>query len=258
MATMKSDLQKEIDTDVAAEAALRVEEDGKLAQAIKNEEDRAKGIEQNHEGRIAANEAFVTAQPAIDAEQNRRLGVLEGKFEGENSVANQIKAVADALAAHETAATTKNNDQDSKIGALEGRATAVEGRATQLEADVVRIDAKDAAQDGRLDALEQFKNGHSHAVMEQGIADNKAAIEKEVGDRNAAIAKALEDYTTSDDMMSILGNIVNSLALSMEDNKMVLKLGGVDGVEIHSTSLDMATEDDIDAIIAGLDQQQQN
>ena len=53
-------------------------------------------------------------------------------------------------------------------------------------------------------------------------------------------------------MKVMLGNIVNSLALTMENNKMVLKLGGAEGVAVTEVSLDMATDDDIDAIIAGL------
>ena len=92
--------------------------------------------------------------------------------------------------------------------------------------------------------------------MEQGIADNAAAIEAEVkegGARDAAIAAALEEYSTTEEMKGIIGNVVNSLALTMEDDKVVLKLGGVDGIALTSVSLDMATDADIDAIVAGLD-----
>jgi hypothetical protein len=39
----------------------------------------------------------------------------------------------------------------------------------------------------------------------------------------------------------------------MENNKMVLKLGGEEGIALTEVSLDIATTDDIDAIIAGLD-----
>ena len=257
MATMKSDLQKEIDADVLVEKNRAEGKEAELLQAINNEASRADGVEKALDGRIAKNEAFVAAQPAKDEAQNNRLTALEAKFEGENSVANQIKAVADALDAHEEEAETKNGLQDAAIQQAQADAnkanTAIGDANSGLVKEIADLKAADVALDGRIDVLETFKEGHSHAAMEQGIADNKAAIEKEVTDRNAAIAKALEDYTTSDDMMAILGNVVNSLALSMEDNKMVLKLGGVDGVEIHSTSLDMATEADIDAIIAALD-----
>jgi hypothetical protein len=89
--------------------------------------------------------------------------------------------------------------------------------------------------------------------MEKGIADNKAAIEKEVEDRDAAIEAALEPYSTTEEMKQVIGNVVNSLALTMENDQVVLKLGGVDGIALTSVSLDMATDEDIDAIIAGLD-----
>jgi hypothetical protein len=89
--------------------------------------------------------------------------------------------------------------------------------------------------------------------MEKGIADNKAAIEKEVEDRDAAIEAALEPYSTTEEMKQVIGNVVNSLALTMENDKVVLKLGGVDGIALTSVDLDMATDADIEAIIAGLD-----
>jgi hypothetical protein len=38
----------------------------------------------------------------------------------------------------------------------------------------------------------------------------------------------------------------------MEDNKVQLKLGGVDGLALAEVSLDIATDKDIDDIIAGL------
>ena len=89
--------------------------------------------------------------------------------------------------------------------------------------------------------------------MEKGIADNKAAIEIEVKVRDAAIEAALEVYSTTEEMKQVIGNVVNSLALTKENDKVVLKLGGVDGLALTSVSLDMATDVDIDAIIAGLD-----
>lgn len=93
--------------------------------------------------------------------------------------------------------------------------------------------------------------------MVADISANAKAIEKEVkkgGDRDLAIAAAIAPYAKSDDVKLMLGNVVNSLAISVsEDNKLVLKLGGVDGIALHETKLDMATDADIDAIIAGLD-----
>ena len=76
---------------------------------------------------------------------------------------------------------------------------------------------------------------------------------QEVIDRNAAITAALESYSTTEEVKAILGNVVATLNLSIVEDKVVLKLGGAEGIALSEVSLDMATNDDIDAIIAGLD-----
>ena len=157
---------------------------------------------------------------------------------------------------------------ESKVQALEGADTALGNRIAVFEAggaqDVAAKEVRLAAAEQGVADFKEFVAGHSHEQMLADIAKNKQdiakevqdrkdAIEQEVEDRDAAIAEALKAYTTSAEMMTIIGNVVNSLAVTMENNKMVLKLGGKDGIAIHETSLDMATDDDIDAIIAGLD-----
>ena len=174
MATMKEELQGEIDTDVAAEAALRVKADE-------------------------------TLQNAID------LKASQADFE-----------------AHVTAQTTKDAAVDAAIEAAQAAADKAQGDVDAVE--------------GRM------------TTAEQGIADNKAAIEQEAEDRDAAIEKALKIYSTTEEMKLVIGNVVNSLELKMENDQVVLKLGsGADGIELTSVSLDLATDADIDAIIAGLD-----
>jgi hypothetical protein len=114
--------------------------------------------------------------------------------------------------------------------------------------------------EGEIDALQQFVQGHSHATMEQDIAANKAAIEAEVGkegvqgNRDKAIAAALATYADEAKVKEMLAAVVNSLGLAIEDNKVKLTLGGVDNVvELKSVELEMATDADINEIIAGLD-----
>jgi hypothetical protein len=254
MAQQKADLQKEIADGVKAEKERAEGKEAELLQAINNEKDRADGVEKALAGRIAANETFVKAQPAIDQAQNDRLDVLDGLINNaETGVQKQINDIKADLSSHKTDATTKHNAQETAINGVKDRATQLEGRATKLEADVVEINAKNTRQDERLDALEEFEEGHSHTTMEQGIAANKAAIEQEVIDRNAAIATALEPYSTTEEVKTILGNVVSSLNLSMVNDKVVLKLGGAEGVTLAEVSLDIATDADIDAIIKGLD-----
>ena len=268
LANEKAALQAEIDADVAAEAGLREAEDtkirGEFAAAdaalkaelqkeidddVKVEADRAKGVEAGFEARIAANEAFVAAQPAKDEAQNNRLTALEEANAEGGSVDAAIKA---AQMAAETAQAAADKAQ-GEVDAVELRVDAVEefveGHSHEgLQGEI------DAVED-RVDALETFKNSHSHEKIEQDIAANKAAIEKEVEDRAAAIEEALKVYSTTEEMKQVIGNVVSSLALAMDEtqNKVVLKLGGVDGISLAEVSLDMATEDDINEILAGLD-----
>ena len=253
MTKMKEDLQAEIDADV------KVVNDAFVA-----EKERVAQKEANFEGRIAANEAFVAAQPAVDQEQDRRIKALEDANAEGGATKQAIEAAQKAAEAAQGAAEAAQGAAQ----AAQADVDAVEKRLDDEGGLVDRLEAVEAfkqghsheglqgeidAAEGRLDTLEAFVQGHSHETMEQGIAANKAAIEKEVEDREAAIEAALEPYSTTEEMKQVIGNVVNSLALTMENDKVVLKLGGVDGIALTSVSLDMATDDDIDAIIAGLD-----
>ena len=246
MAAMKKELQDEIDADVKV-----------VADAFAEEKERVAEVEADFEARIKANEDFVAAQPAIDAEQDRRLGVLEAAVGEGGATAEAIKAAQDAADAAQDAADAAQADVD----AIEERLDAEGGLVDRLEAAEAFVEGHshadmeqgiaDNADD--IEELQAFMNAHSHEAMEKGIADNKAAIEKEVEDRDAAIEAALEPYSTTEEMKAVIGNVVNSLALAIEGDEVVLKLGGVDGIALTSVKLDLATDEDIDAIVAGLD-----
>ena len=255
MTKMKEDLQKEIDDDVKA-----------VVDAQKLVNDAQAETNEDFEARIAANEAFVAAQPAVDAEQDRRIKALEDANAEGGAMAEAVQAAQDAADAAKDAADAAQGAADAAQGdvdALEERLDEEGGLVDRLEAAESFIAAQPAVDEaqqeaiddlvGRMEAMEAFEEAHDHSVMEKGIADNKAAIEKEAEDRDAAIEEALKAYSTTEEMKGVIGNVVNSLALTMENNQVVLKLGGVDGVQLASVSLDIATDADIDAIIAGLD-----
>ena len=271
MAQQKADLQAEIDADVKV-----------VNDALNVEKERVAGVEAGFEARIAANEVFVAAQPAKDEALDNRIKALEDANAEGGAMAEAVQAAQDAADAAQEAADNAQAAADAaqadvdavelRVDALEAKVghDKVEGEAPQeatglfLEVDEAKAAAKQAqdevdAVEGRMDAVEAFVEAHDHSAMEQGIADNKAAIEAEVGkegvqgNRDKAIAAALEAYSTTEEMKVVIGNVVNSLALTMENDKVVLKLGGVDGIALTSVSLDMATDADIDAIVAGLD-----
>ena len=224
---------------------------------------RATALEEDvadHETRIAANKAAIdvlnggadkagsVAKAIADAvapinakngEQDGRLDALEGLVSGSDGIA-QVKGDIAAI-------QTKNQEQDQAIAAAKAQAdkgvedaAAVAARATALEEDV-------ADHETRMVAVEKVADANKKAIA---VLNGDAAT---VGSVDKKIADALTAYTDTDDLKVMLGNVVNSLALSMEGNKLKLKLGGVEGITIHETSLDMATDQDIDDIIAGLD-----
>ena len=284
-AALKLELQGEIDADVkvekdraeAAEKAIGERIDGVVTQvgkdiaaAVLAEENRAKGVEDK------LREDFEAADDAIEG----RLADLEDMMGvgGEGADGSALDAIRARLSTAEgeiddlqaadvemSAAIALKADKatfESKVQALEKADSDMAERMDAVEEFVEGHDHE--AMESDIEELQGFMNGHSHEAMEKGIADNKAAIEKEVKDRGDAIAKEVEDrdaaiaealkaYTTSDEMKVMLGNIVNSLDLSMENNQVVLKLGGKEGIALTSVSLDIATEEDINEIIAGLD-----
>jgi hypothetical protein len=347
-AALKAELQKEIDDDVKVvsdelEKQMDANQEGTLAKQIADEKARAEEAEEDLEGRIAANEAFVTAQPAVDAEQDRRLSVLEAAVGEGGATKEAIDAAQDAADAAQKAADDAQDAADAAQGdvdAIEQRLDSEGGLVDRIEANEAFVaaqpaidqeqdrrlkaledandeggavaeavkDAKDAADAAqadadaleqrldaegglvdRLEAVEDFAENHSHKDieddikdhedrvaaleadwaahshedMEQGIADNKAAIEKLNGaaDVEGSVAKSIADalkvYSTTEEVKVILGNVVGSLALEMANDQVVLKLGGVEGIALASASLDVATDADIDAIIAELDKDEE-
>ena len=226
---------------------------------VKYVDDALQAAKEYADAEDAKIEKDVTDIKAKDVEQDGRLADLEammglGGEEGEKSALEEIREDVAALGEKDTAL-------QGEIDAVEERLDAEGGLVDRLEAVEAfkqghsheGLQGEIDAAEGRLDTLEAFVQAHSHETMEQGIAANKAAIEKEVEDRDAAIEEALKAYSTTEEMKTVIGNVVNSLALTMENDKVVLKLGGVDGIALTSVDLDMATDSDIDAIIAGLD-----
>ena len=240
------------------------------------------GVKKNAEDIVvlqAADTAFDTRIKNLE-DANKAGGAVKDAIDAAQGAANKaqedVNGLREEYDAFVSQVETDELDHVARIEALENANK--EGGAV---ADAIQ-DVKDAVEDvtDRMDdaesnikALQDFMNEHSHAALEQGIADNKAAAEAAQGkaDDNAeaigvlnggadiegsvakSIADALAPFINEQQVKTLLGNVVNSLALSMEDNKMMLKLGGVDGITIHETSLDMATDDDIDAIINSLD-----
>lgn len=289
-AALKTELQAEIDADVKAEkeraeaqeAAIRQE----LADAIAQEvEDRDAAILVENQRAVQREnkieEDYKAADLALDGRLQNIENILGGEGEGDalsfaevvtkvgNLEAKDAELVAeDQRLAAEIAKKVDQEAYNAKVEALEGEDERIEGIAQGAQDAVDAVEGRMDTAEGEIDALQAFMNGHSHAAMEaqiaenkQGVADNEAAIEVLNGDATKegsvakSIADALKDYATEAETLAIIGQVVNSLALTMENNKMILKLGGVEGIAINEVSLDMVTDAEIDEIVAGLDEE---
>ena len=205
----------------------------------------------------------------VDKIENHRL-VSETEIAAWNAkaeVADVEQALEDAKDYTDAEIAKVNGDADL----LEGRVEVLEGYVGHdvdgenpatglfLEVDQARAAADQAqnevdACEGRLDAIEAEQDVQDRKIKanEDAIGVLNGGVDQE-GSVAKSIADALEEYSTTEEMKTMLGNVVQSLALTMENDKVVLKLGGVDGIAITEVSLDMATDADIDAIVNGLD-----
>ena len=252
MAAEATRVNNKIAADIAAESAARVAVENKIREDFEAADDAI-------EGRLADLEALM-GQGGEEGEGNAldkirgRLDVAEGEIDNLQAADVEMNA---AIALKADKATF-----ESKVEALEQADSDMAERMDAVEEFIEGHDHTEMEND--IKALKEFQVGHSHAAMEaditqlkKDVVDNKKhcddELAKEVEARDAAIAEALKAYTTSDEMKVMLGNIVNSLDLSMENNQVVLKLGGKEGIALTSVSLDIATEEDINEIINGLD-----
>ena len=289
-AALKTELQAEIDADVkvekeraeAQETAIRQELADAIAQEVK---DRDAAILVENQRAVQRENQIEEEYKAADSALDERLQNVENLLggEGEGDVLSFAEVVAkvgdledkdaelvaeDQRLAAEIAKKVDQEAYNTQVEALVAEDERIEGIAQGAQDAVDAVEGRMDTAEGEIDALQAFMNGHSHATMEaqiaenkQGVADNKAAIEVLNGDATVegsvakSIADALEDYATEAETLAIIGQVVNSLALTMENNKMVLRLGGVNGIAINEVSLDMVTDADIDEIVAGLDEE---
>ena len=209
--------QSTADNAVAAAAAAQKQADKGVADAAAAQKQADKGVAD-----------AAAAQADVDALKTQ-LGTG-----GTSGLSKDIKANTDAIAAINNAETgilaTSKKYTDEKIGDL----------TTTVNANKKAISTEEA----RAKAAEKV-NADAIAKL-NGTAETDGSVAK-------SIADALADYTDTTNMKAFVASVVNTLALTMEDDKVKLKLGGVDGVTVTETSLDLCTDADITEIISSLD-----
>lgn len=118
----------------------------------------------------------------------------------------------------------------------------------QREAGVVdgKLTSAKAELQGNIDTVDGKVEANKSAIaILNGDVSTTGSVDKKIKD-------ALTPYSNTTAVKSMLTNVVGSLTLSIVEDQVVLSAGGVDGVEISKTSLDMITNAEIDEILAGL------
>ena len=211
-------------------------------------------------------------QDSVDDITDPDSGILTQAKDYTDEQTVALQSSLDLLNSRLENAETKNTKQDTRLGTLEtklGReatgstsATGVYAKINNVSSDlsntknmIYQVQAEVDAAEIRIEALES--GGGKIAEIEESVAANKLAIDVLNGTGKGSVSKAIEDalntFSNTEETRALLNSVISSLVLTIEEDQVLLKLGGVEGVTITSVSLDLATYDDIDAIIAGLD-----
>lgn len=146
-------------------------------------------------------------------------------------------------------ATKINNKADQST--LESEIANAKSFATseaQREAGIVdgKLTSAKAELQGNIDTVDGKVEANKSAIaVLNGDASTTGSVDKKIKD-------ALTPYSDTTAVKSMLTNVVGSLTLSIVEDQVVLSAGGVDGVEISKTSLDMITDAEIENILSGL------
>ena len=239
------------------------EGDNEATGLVKNVADlQAKNVTQD----TAIESAQSTADSAVTAASAAQKQADKGVADAAAAQKQADKGVADAATAQAGV-----DDLKAQLGAA-----GTSGISKDVKDNKAAIDAINDAEtgilaqgkeytDGKIDEVNTNVTANATAISQEQSRAQKAeqanadAITKLNGDvsTEGSVAKSINDalaaYSNTTDMKAFVASVVNTLALSMEDDKVKLKLGGVDGVTLTETSLDLCTDADIDEIIAGLD-----
>ena len=255
------DTLKEIQEYIESDGAAAEEMVAKIAaaeKAVEDEQIRAEAQEAKIREEFAA--ADVVVKQEIDAELEEMGNQFSELLGGLQEECRDIRSAFELADANMKAELQAEIDADVEVEKLRAEAKELEiaNRVNEIDTAINDLDmemssqiqgvAGDVAQlqtgqeeiGSRLGALEGFKNAHSHEAMEEAIEELQEELVGKVGE---------------EEVKAMLGNVVSSLSLQMVDNKVQLTLGGVEGIAIAEAELDIADDQDIDDIIAGLDEE---
>lgn len=194
----------DIEAAVAAEAALREAEDGKLSKAITDEVARAEAAEKVNADAIAAEKTRAEKKEGeIEAAMGEETARVDKK------IADDIKAESDLrVAAEQEIAASVVTEKERALAAektLSDNLAAAEERINQkITGDIAAESAKRVEAEGALQDAIDAEAATARAAEKKLGEDLTAAIAQEVSDRDAAIlvetnrAKGVEEGLRTD------------------------------------------------------------
>ena len=223
---------------------------------------QAKNVSQDTAIEHAQSTADGAVTAAAAAQKQADKGVTDAaaaKKQADKGVTDAAAAQAgvDALKTQLGAAGTSGISKDVKdnkaaIEAINNAETGILAQGKKYTDDKIdevntKVTANNTAISKEQERAKKAEQANADALTKlNGTAETEGSVAKSIND-------ALADYSNTTNMKAFVASVVNTLALSMEDDKVKLKLGGVDGVTLTETSLDLCTDADIEEIIAGLD-----
>ena len=255
-AFMSAEAIKEGAIDTLKEIQEYIESDGAAAEEMVAKIAAAEKAVEDEQARAEAQEAAIRQEMAeavagVHGHDNKEvLDLIDAEklaaIEGQQAAAEAKAAELDAALKLELQAEI---DEDVKVVADD---LALEkAKIVELQAFVEGHEDFDASElEAKIEALEEFQAGHQdyNDVEVRGLIKDNA-------DDILELQQAMEEKIEEEQVKAMLGNVVSSLSLQIIDNKVQLSLGGVDGIAIAEVELDVADDNDIDEIIAGLDEE---
>ena len=224
------------------------EGDSEATGLVKNVADlQAKNVSQDTAIESAQSTADSAVAAARAAQQQADKGVADaataqaGVDALKSQLGNGTSGLSKDIQDNKNAIDAINNET---TGILAQSKTYTDGKIDEVN---TRVTANASAISAEKTRAEKAEKANADAIAKlNGDVSTTGSVAKSIND-------ALADYSNTTDMKAFVASVVNTLALSMDGDKVKLKLGGVDGVTITETSLDLCTDADIDEIIAGLD-----
>ena len=259
----KTALETEVNRATAAEAANKavldkLDGDINTNGSVKKQIETVRAtLQANINAKVAQTDynAKVAELEAADTALDSRLDALES---GDNSVAAQVKVVADALDAHKKAQATKEKAVDDKLAVIQGEAN-VEGSIKKALADAkAYTDTKESAINGllgtkddaatvdtafgriakeiaRATAAEEVLGGRIDtadskiAALEAtvdtkttGLKDKMAAAEKDIDNLQADMTAAQGDINGINNNITTIQNTLKNLVPLKDDELMAM------------------------------------